>query len=113
MRVYYLTSLSLLVLCGCVTRTIDRPAFDRYTGCRALGGFYYTGSDSQYHFFATKYFLEPTHRYRMLRTEYPITNTFPRTRHRDLWVVWGVDLNSGTEGFTGEKVHLLSERTPR
>jgi len=101
-RVRYLICLSLLLLCGCATRTVDRAAFDRHTGRRGLGGFYYTGSDAKYHFFASKYFLELTHRYRLLRTEYPISHTFPRTRDRDMWIVWGVDLNSGTEGFTGE-----------
>jgi hypothetical protein len=96
--------LLLLSATGCATRTVDAERFHSLTQRRGLGHLYYTGTNGEFHYLAERYFLEPTHHYRVPVSAYTITNTFPKTSDRSLWIPWLVDLASGTEGFRGEQV---------
>src|SRR5262245_61078712 len=93
----------LLTVAGCATRTVDAQRFSSLTQRRGLGHLYYTGTKGEFHYFAESYFLEPTHHYRLPVLAYSITNTFPKTSDRTLWIPWQVSLSSGTEGFRGEQ----------
>jgi len=53
-----------------------------------MGHVYYCGSDADYHYLATDYFLKPTRRYRIETAEYSLPHTRPRTRDRDRWLRW-------------------------
>jgi hypothetical protein len=91
--------------------TIGRRGFDQLTARHRKGAFYYAGSDDEYHYFESKYFLERSRRYRMMRYEYVITNTFVYSGNTNTRIPWRIDLARGTEGFDREQVHLLSERS--
>jgi hypothetical protein len=99
--------LMLVIVAGCATRTVDAQRFSSLTQRRGLGHLYYTGTKDEFHYFAESYFLEPTHLYRLSSSAYTITNTFPKTSDRALWIPWQVSLSSGTEGFRGEQVHAI------
>ncbi len=99
--------LSLAMVAGCATRTIDAQRFHSLTQRQALGHLYYTGTKGEFHYFAESYFLKPTHRYRLPVSAYTITKTFPKTSDRSAWIPWLVDLGAGTEGFRGEQVHAI------
>lgn len=66
-----------------------------------LGHLYYTGTEGEYHYFRGNVFLGADRRYRLPRSAYLITGTFPRTSDRTSWIPWERSL-SGTEGFRGE-----------
>ena len=70
-----------IFLQGCATKLKDRSEFDKLTQRRAMGHVYYMGSESGYHFFASKYFLEWTKYYKLPEAEYTFRNPFPKTRH--------------------------------
>lgn len=88
---------------------LDSQRFHSLTQRRGLGHLYYTGTKDEFNYFAERYFLEPTHHYRLSASAYTITNTFPRTSDRSLWIPWQVNLNSGAEGFRGEQVHAIQK----
>lgn len=99
--------LLLTMVAGCTTRTVDAQRFSSLTQRRGLGHFYYTGTKGESHYFAESHFFEPTQHYRLPVSAYTITNTFPKTSDRSLWIPWQVSLSSGTEGFRGEQVHAI------
>src|SRR6187397_2708237 len=101
--------LLLLILAGCATRTLDAQRFHSLTERRGLGHLYYTGTKGEFHYFVESYLYEPTHHSRLRVSAYTITNTFPKTSDRSLWIPWQVSLSSGTEGFRGEQVHAIQK----
>ena len=101
--------LLLLIVAGCATRTLKAQRFQSLTARRGLGHLYYTGTKGEFHYFAESYLYEPTHHYRLPVSAYMITNTFPKTSDRALWIPWQVSLGSGTEGFRGEHVHVIQK----
>ncbi len=99
--------LMLLIVAGCATRTLDAERFHSFTQRRVLGHFYYIGTKGEFHYFSESYFLKPTRHYRLPLSAYTITKTFPKTSDRSLWIPWLVILNSGTEGFLEEPIHVV------
>lgn len=105
---FLFSSILVLLLCfvlgaGCAARTIDMQCFHSLTKRRGLGHLFYTGTKDEYHYFAERYFLESMRHYRLPLSAYTITNTFPKTSDRALWIPWQVNLSSGVEGFRGDQ----------
>src|SRR5688572_27537543 len=91
----------LLCFLSCQSRPaiISPTELDSLTKRAGLGHLYYSGSDLEYHYFATKYFLEPTRYYRTLKSDYSIQKEFPKTSDHKRWSPYLRDLNTKTQGF--------------
>ncbi|MCD6048807.1 MAG: hypothetical protein K0Q55_210 [Verrucomicrobia bacterium] len=94
--------LLLLLLTGCASRSVDAQRFHQLTEKQGMGHLFYCGTKEGHHYFAEKYFLKPTKRYRTPAYNHPIFNTFPKTSDGSAWVPWLVDLSDSVHGLRGE-----------
>jgi hypothetical protein len=97
-------SVSLLLLvfilgCQSTPRDLSSKDLSKLTTRHGLGHLYYTGSDASYHYFTTKYFLEPTKYYRLHKFDYILPKEMAITTNRQEWIPYEIDLGKETEGF--------------
>jgi len=99
--------LCLFLATSCANRLKSKTDLDRLTERRGMGTLYYIGSEDGFHFFATKYFLEPTKYYRLPESEYHFRNKFPKTKDTTKWIPYTYSLKTYERGFHGEPLEPI------
>jgi hypothetical protein len=100
----------LLATAGCATnrQIISTQEFAQLSHMKGLGHFYYTGSDGETNYYAASYFLQPTRIYSYPQSNYPISHRMLRTKDRDSWRPFLININENIEGFTGEEPKTMN-----
>lgn len=99
--------LLIFVLSGCVETIETEEDFHRLTSYRGMGHFYYIGTEDNFHYFASDYFLGRTKYYSYPVEKFEIINTFPKTNNKNDWKPFLVDINENTAGFKDEHLEKI------
>jgi hypothetical protein len=88
---------------SCVQLISSDEEFHELLHSAGLGHFYYIGSESGYHYFASDSFLSPTRYYKYPSNKYFLKRTLPKTKDKKDWLPYLIDGKKKTEEFSYPK----------